>query len=228
MECIDNLTLTSRAGQDYPKEIQEKLKGWQAKTEAQKEVVVMSGGKLPYLTIIHMPIEGYTGPKELAGDKHKMITAVEKGIDRANELWCQRIVMCADGLRSAKPSETTTPKGPGATPNQTTPGFQMLANRIGLGETRFVATPPRGFTLKKTPTGGADGSCQPRRTEGDLERSLMAEILLPRFSPTSLTPSERLQIQQEDGASAENALGTDQVSPDGSDSDANGSKPSQG
>lgn len=43
-------------------------------------------GQLPYLAIIHMPIEGYSGPDGLTKYKYEMITALEKGLDRANEL----------------------------------------------------------------------------------------------------------------------------------------------
>lgn len=63
-------------------------------------MVVIAGGMLPYSTIIHMPIEGYTGPEDLAEYRYKMITALEKGIDQANELKCRRVVMCTGGLRS--------------------------------------------------------------------------------------------------------------------------------
>lgn len=74
---------SSRAGRGYSGEIQGELKGWQAKTEAQKKAVVTSGGQLPYL---HMPIEGYSGPEGLTEYKYEIITALEKGLDRANEL----------------------------------------------------------------------------------------------------------------------------------------------
>lgn len=85
--------LSSRAGLGYSGEIQGELKGWQVKTEAQKKAVVTSGGQLPYLAITHMPIEGYSGPEGLTEYKFEMITALEKGLDRANKLQYRRIVM---------------------------------------------------------------------------------------------------------------------------------------
>lgn len=56
-------------------------------------------GQLPYLAIIHMSIEGYSGPDGLTKYKYEMITALEKGPDRANELQYRRIVMGVNGLR---------------------------------------------------------------------------------------------------------------------------------
>lgn len=92
--------LQSHTGADYQQEVEVKRRGWEDKTASQKQALVTSGVLLPYFVVIHVPLREYSAEEELLEYQEEMVCALERGIDRANEQGCRRVVMCVDGLRS--------------------------------------------------------------------------------------------------------------------------------
>lgn len=93
--------LTHRAGREYKQEVESRKTRSIGETEEGRDVIVTSGGNLAYYAVIHLPIAAYPGAAEFGEYQKKLLYTLDRGLDRAREIRCERVVMCVDGLRSS-------------------------------------------------------------------------------------------------------------------------------
>lgn len=92
--------LLGKAGPEYQQEVLQRKKRKPGETDIARQVIMTSGGRLPYYAILHIPIGPYQGAEGFKEYQGEMLDKLVKGLNRAGEMRFRRVVLCIDGLRS--------------------------------------------------------------------------------------------------------------------------------
>ncbi|KAI3373122.1 hypothetical protein L3Q82_006361 [Scortum barcoo] len=154
--------LADRAGKKFQDEVEERRTRRLGEAEEQRQVVMISGNRLPYYAVMCLPIEEYPGKEKSPAYREDMLKALNRGVDsRAKEFHLRRVVICVDGLRSGHMQWEEAEKTAMALVNlhMRMPGLKGSVNEL-VSKTR-----PR--TKAESPGGSHISKTRPRRTKAE-------------------------------------------------------------